>query len=194
LQSLSHASSAFSTVYYTPSLQILLTLSQRALNHCLQLNSIPSTFENLHSCPLNTSHPHILHSNGQHQLQISRLRCFLPDRVQINNTIDATKTVEGGHGIRKYSASARKDLSSAGEIDIMTKNGKQIILVVPKLALVVVSSTFRDYLLAKPDAPSIRISEELLPDSVLDLLRWVNAILRTPNGKFGVQVPKYLWT
>jgi hypothetical protein len=102
--------------------------------------------------------------------------------------------VEGGHGIRKYSASARKDLSSAGEIDIMTKNGKQIILVVPKLALVVVSSTFRDYLLAKPDAPSIRISEELLPDSVLDLLRWVNAILRTPNGKFGVQVPKYLWT
>jgi hypothetical protein len=92
-------------------------------------------------------------------------------RIRINNTIDAMDKMEGGHDIRKYSASARKELSSAGDIDVMTKDGKQIISVVPKLALVVAFSKIRDILQGEPDAAFIRIPDKLLLDSVLAILQ-----------------------
>jgi hypothetical protein len=54
----------------------------------------------------------------------------------------------------------------------MTKDGKQTISVVPKQALVVVSSTSRNHLEANPDATYIKISDEsVLPSSALAQLK-----------------------
>jgi hypothetical protein len=72
----------------------------------------------------------------------------LPTRIQVENTIDTINKLKDGNDLRQWSQSARKELLLGGNIEITNNNG-EIIGEAPKLALAVVSSTFREHLLKK---------------------------------------------
>ncbi|KAF1842952.1 uncharacterized protein K460DRAFT_407324 [Cucurbitaria berberidis CBS 394.84] len=112
-----------------------------------------------------------------------------PAHVQVQNTIENMRNMRDGKDLRKYSKSARKELLLGGTIDIMTKDGKTVIGAVPKLALVVASSTFRTYLEKSPNSSSVKISNTSIDVSAVSvLLIWLNAITKSV-GKYGVTIP-----
>jgi hypothetical protein len=98
-------------------------------------------------------------------------------------------SMRDGYDIRTYSASARKELLSGGNIDICKKESSEIIAVVPKLALVVISKTVRDYLVANPDTTTFFAQAHIEGGAVAHLIKWVNDIIRASDKKFGVPVP-----
>lgn len=101
-----------------------------------------------------------------------------PAHVQIRKTLD-TMTALGGD-LRKWNGSARKELRYGGDITGTA----------PKLALVVVSSVFRDYLENKPDAVQVKIVLAGVEDAaVAVLLKWTNTMVNNLSAKFGVGIP-----
>ncbi|EUC49389.1 hypothetical protein COCMIDRAFT_1849 [Bipolaris oryzae ATCC 44560] len=109
--------------------------------------------------------------------------------MQIQNTITNMDQMPDGHDIRSYSSSSREELLSAGAVNIFNGHGENSIATVPKLALVVVSSTFRKYLTADPDAEFIKITEESLDENaVAKLMEWVNTIISISNGRLQIEL------
>ncbi|KAJ4361984.1 hypothetical protein N0V83_010925 [Neocucurbitaria cava] len=108
--------------------------------------------------------------------------------VQIQNTIDNMRRVPDGYDIRKYSDSARKELLAGGTIQIMSMSGTRVLEEVPKLALVVVSSVFREHLEHNPNATTITVFDPFINyAAVSTLLQWVNTITKS-SGEFSVSV------
>ncbi|CAA9959003.1 hypothetical protein CFE70_002523 [Pyrenophora teres f. teres 0-1] len=56
------------------------------------------------------------------------------------------RTLRDGYDIRAYTPSACKWLLSTGRIAVISKDGVKVLTIVPKLALGVTSSVFRDYI------------------------------------------------
>lgn len=116
-------------------------------------------------------------------------RATQPAHVQIRATIDTMNTLKGGKDIRNYSGTARKELLHGGTVEVIGKNGETLIGEAPKLALVVVSTVFRDYFEQNPTASSVKVAYEFVgEDAVAKVLTWVNTIVRA-TGKFGINIP-----
>jgi hypothetical protein len=72
-------------------------------------------------------------------------------------------------------------------VTIMNQNGN-VIAAAPKLALVVVSSVFRDFFETNSEAKGCKIPSSVDDAAVVALVAWLKAIT-TSVGKFGVSLP-----
>jgi len=111
----------------------------------------------------------------------------LPARLQVDNTIRLMQDMKGGNDIRQWSGTTRRELELSEQVDIVNDNG-DFIATAPKLALVVVSSVFRDHFNNTPEAKFVKIDPSLDDSAVAFLAAWVKAIVRS-TGKFGVGLP-----
>jgi hypothetical protein len=112
-----------------------------------------------------------------------------PFHIQMDKTMDIVKAL--GDDIRKWNASARKELRYGGDVDVLDAN-HDIIGSAPKLALVVVSTTFRDYLENKPEATQVKIAlPDVEDDAVAVLIKWTNTMVHNVSAKFGVGIPGF---
>jgi hypothetical protein len=113
-----------------------------------------------------------------------------PHFIQIQNTIASMDETRNGDDIRSYSSSARDELLSAGTVNILKKDGETVIATVPKLSLVVVSSRFRIYLTAHPEATSIKMTQASLDnEAVAKLMQWVNDITNASDERIDIKLP-----
>jgi hypothetical protein len=80
-------------------------------------------------------------------------------------------------------------LTLGGDVFVSNKNGDHI-GTAPKLALVVVSATFREHLEAAPGSNELKVSYAAVNElAVRVLLEWTKSIVHSSNGKFGVGIP-----
>jgi hypothetical protein len=113
----------------------------------------------------------------------------LPARLQVANTIHTMSAIKDGHDIRKWSATARRELAASDEVIIYNQQGDAV-SAAPKLALVVVSSVFRDFFRDSPDAQGVKFPAIVDDAAVCTLIAWLRDILHC-GGKFGVSLPTY---
>ncbi|KAF1842953.1 uncharacterized protein K460DRAFT_356744 [Cucurbitaria berberidis CBS 394.84] len=98
-------------------------------------------------------------------------------RVRVQNTIRVINNLRGGEDIANYSLSARKELASSDTVDIVLGAAADKIEGVPKLALLVLSTTFRQYIEEKPEAAEIKVvSASIHLPSVAILMNWVKDV------------------
>jgi phage tail tape-measure protein len=110
-----------------------------------------------------------------------------PAKIQVRNTI-ATTSILGSH-ISKWSGSARKELTLGGDVSVSNKNGNHIDTA-PKLALVILSTTFRKHFETAPDSDELKVSHVAVGErAVRVLLEWTKSIVRSSNGKYDVGIP-----
>ncbi|KAH4112664.1 hypothetical protein HBI24_235800 [Parastagonospora nodorum] len=109
-----------------------------------------------------------------------------PAHVQIRLVLDTIKAL--GDDIRKWSVTARS-LRHGGNVDVEDGQGN-LIGTAPKLALLVVSTIFRQHLEDKTDSTKVKISISNIDNAaVAVILKWVNTMIGNPTAKHGIHVP-----
>ncbi|CAO2653264.1 Nn.00g026750.m01.CDS01 [Neocucurbitaria sp. VM-36] len=114
--------------------------------------------------------------------------------VRVHNALHTIQNLRGGEDISKYSLSARKELASAYDvIDIYLGDVEDIedadkIEEVPKLALLVTSTTFRQKIVEKPEIAEIKVTSSLDLQAVAVLMNWVKDVVHS-KAHHTIKVP-----
>ena len=109
-----------------------------------------------------------------------------PAHVQIRMVLDTVKAL--GDDIRKWSATAR-NLRHVGTVDVEDEQGN-LIGTAPKLALLVVSTVFRQHFVKSPDSTKVKISTPKIENAAMALiLKWVHTMIGNPTAKHGLHIP-----
>lgn len=109
----------------------------------------------------------------------------LPARLQVDAVGRAMSTLS--HDMRQWPAGPRREIALSDVVTIVNQKD-EVISVAPKLALVVVSSVFRDYFDANPGAKGYKIPAIIDDEAFKALVEWLTSITRG-GDKFGVALP-----